>query len=221
VDEPLDVVPGVSTVPPAPIAAGPPGIPGAPAPVLAPLPDYTEEDLMVLSETCWSAPNIILPAVPVPSMDRLRMFNKQLYLYCRKKGINPWEWFFDEFGLLIAGAGCAGEMYRGYMENRAHEKKADGATPLQKGDEDYIHQQELYRGYMENRAHEKKADGATPLQKGDEDYIHQQELAKLQEDRLKEGVIKEYGVKGAGLVPGNGPGNEHGPGLDQGYMPGE
>ena len=142
VDEKLDVVPGIVPIAPPP---SPPGAEGAPPqPVLLPaVLDYTELDLMVLSETVWTLPNIVtLDAVPVPSPRRLEMFNKQFYAYCRKKGINPWEWFFDEFGLLVAAGACAGEMYRGYREKKAKEEKEEPKPPA-KGAEEYEHEKEL------------------------------------------------------------------------------
>lgn len=95
-----------------------------------PIPDdYTEEDVMFISESVASLPSIFFPKVPLRTKEQVIPFNHQFYRYCKKKGINPFEFFFDEFGLLMAGAGLAGGIWRDYKDNygstRREETKED------------------------------------------------------------------------------------------------
>ncbi len=87
--------------------------------------DYTEEDLMFISESVASLPSIFFPKVPLRTKEQLTPFNHQFYRYCKKKGINPFEFFFDEFGLLMAGAGLAGGIWRDYKDNYGSARKEE------------------------------------------------------------------------------------------------
>jgi len=91
------------------IGAGPPG-------PTAPSPDFTEDDLMFLSESVWNLPGIFLDKLPPRDPEKLKKWNAQFYRYCVKKGINPWEWFFDELPLALASIGMVGGIWRDYKE---------------------------------------------------------------------------------------------------------
>lgn len=85
--------------------------------------DYTEDDVMFITESVASLPSIFLPKIPLRTQDQLIPFNHQFYRYCKKKGINPFEFFFDEFGLFMAGAGLAGGIWRDYKEQYGSGRK--------------------------------------------------------------------------------------------------
>lgn len=90
----------------------------APGSISSPVPDeYTEDDLLFLTESVASLPSIIFPKIPLRTREQIEPFNKQFFKYCKKKGINPYEYFFDEFGLVIAGVGLAGGIWRDYKDN--------------------------------------------------------------------------------------------------------
>lgn len=87
--------------------------------------DYTEEDLMFLTENITSMPSIFFDKIPLRTNAQLVPFNHQFYKYCKKKNINPFEYFFDEFGLAMAGLGLAGGIYRDYKENYGAKAKKE------------------------------------------------------------------------------------------------
>ncbi len=115
-------------------AAGVGPTPGEPG-IRTPSIDYTEDDLMFMSETIWSLPQLVWEKLPDRDPEKLRKWNNQLYRYCMKKGIDPFAWFFDELPLAIATIGLAGGTYRDYKE--AYGKKDTRSKEDKKLSSDY------------------------------------------------------------------------------------
>lgn len=150
VDEKLHVIPDLAEIfdrpsgapesaPGAEVQAGPQvRVPGITAPEL-PGPDFSEDDLLFMSEAIWSLPNMVWDRVPVPEPDKLEKWNHQFYRYCVKKGINPFDWFFDEFPLAIATISMGGEMYKGYKASEPRKEEVKS----KKGEEEWKHEQDL------------------------------------------------------------------------------
>ncbi len=80
---------------------------------------------MFITESVASLPSIFFPKVPLRTKEQLTPFNHQFYRYCKKKGINPFEYFFDEFGLAMAGMGLAGGIWRDYKEHYSKNGKEE------------------------------------------------------------------------------------------------
>ncbi len=100
--------------------------PDAPGSISALVPDdYTEEDVMFITESVVSLPSIFFPKVPLRTKEQITPFNHQFYRYCKKKNINPFEYFFDEFGLAMAGMGLAGGIWRDYKEHYSKNGKEE------------------------------------------------------------------------------------------------
>ena len=161
---------GISGEPAAGIPAGAPPL-GAPpgARALAPVPDLTEEDCLFLSEALWSLPNLIVDRVPVPNHDKLVKWNAQLFRYCVRKGINPYDYIFNELPLVLATAALAGGMWKGYKASAPPEEQKKAPVPAP-GDEDYAHRQEVDRQHAEDletgkirTAPATSAEGAPPV----------------------------------------------------------
>lgn len=100
---------------------------------------FSETDLMSLSEALWSIPSLVWNKIPQRTTEQLTPFNKALYIYCMRKGIDPYEYFFDEFPLVLAVIGVGGGIYRDYRD--AYPKKDKNKTA--EGDKDYEHQREV------------------------------------------------------------------------------
>ena len=83
--------------------------------------DYSEEQLMSLTEAVFSIPSLVWSRLQVRTNSQLQPFNKALYIYCNRRGVDPFDWFFDELPLVLAGIGVFGGMYRDYRE--AYPKK--------------------------------------------------------------------------------------------------
>lgn len=109
--------------------------PGVPAPTInvGYVPDYTEEELLFLSESLWGIPGMFFEKLPERNPEKIKKWNHHLYLYCVKKGINPFEYVADELPLVIITAGLASGLWRDYRDayrngagkDKTKEKPAD------------------------------------------------------------------------------------------------
>ena len=84
--------------------------------------DYTEEDVVQMVEIVCSMPSMYWDKLPVRTPEQIKPFSHQLFLYCVKKKINPWDYFFDEFGLVVTGIGLFGGFYKDYKQEYGKEK---------------------------------------------------------------------------------------------------
>ena len=50
-------------------------------------------------------------------------FAKELHKYCERKGLDPRDWFFDEFGMCLTGFGLIGGMWKDHKEYKAEHPK--------------------------------------------------------------------------------------------------
>ena len=90
--------------------------------------EVTEEEMMDFTAALFSLPTIVWDKIPQRTTKQLTPFNRALYIYCNKKGIDPYDYFFDEFPLLLAGIGVCGGIYRDYKElypKKEENKKKD------------------------------------------------------------------------------------------------
>jgi len=70
-------------------------------------------------------PAMIFQDIPEPEEEDLDTFNHQLYRYCVRKNIDPFDYFFDELPLLMATITMGGRMYKGYNINHKLRMQAE------------------------------------------------------------------------------------------------
>lgn len=92
--------------------------------------DFDEEDTMFISETLISLPTMIWDKLPPRDPVQVQKFNKAFCRYCIKKGIDPFDYLFDEFEIgMIAISIAAGyrrdynDIYKVSNEKKVEEKK--------------------------------------------------------------------------------------------------
>lgn len=78
--------------------------------------DFTQDDLLFISETLVNLPVMFYDRLPEREPAQVKRFNKTFYKYCKKKGIDPFEYMFDEMGLIIVTVGIAAGYKRDYKE---------------------------------------------------------------------------------------------------------
>jgi len=100
------------------------------------LAEISEQDLMPLTEALWSIPVLIWDKLTPRTPKQLTPFNHALSIYCRRKGIDPYSMFFDEFPLVLATIGVGGGMYREYKE--LYPKKPKGSGKQEEWKEDTV-----------------------------------------------------------------------------------
>lgn len=130
-NEPIKVSPharsALSPTPGLPDAVAPGGYVEEPESTPAPDDATTEKDCIELSMICVNIPSMF----GNPHLERTEAqctpFGRQLHKYCVKKGIDPSDWVFDEFGLVVTGVGLIGGMW---ADQKAHKVENPKIKPL-------------------------------------------------------------------------------------------
>jgi hypothetical protein len=101
---------------------------------------YTEDSIMLISESVINTlPLAVFSKLPRIEKKVVQDFNHELFLYCQRKNINPMDYLFDEFGLVVCGIGIAATHYANYQEIYGKGKKKG----IEKGNEAYEHAKEI------------------------------------------------------------------------------
>lgn len=125
--ETIKVVPHIRTPP-----AASPGLPEGVAPGFVeggepdlniPEGDLTEKDCIELTMICVNIPGMFGNPHLERTVEQCTPFGRQLHRYCQKKGIDPSDWVFDEFGLVITGVGLVGGMWADHKTYRVENPK--------------------------------------------------------------------------------------------------
>ena len=77
------------------------------------------EDCEDLSQMMWNLPSMLMGDHLERTPDQTAPFARQLHKYCCKKGIDPNEYMFDEFGLIVSAGVIAMGLKR---DHDAHKK---------------------------------------------------------------------------------------------------
>jgi hypothetical protein len=89
--------------------------------------DLTEKDCIELTMICVNIPGLFGNPHLERSEAQCTPFGRQLHRYCQKKGIDPADYVFDEFGLVITGIGLVGGMWADHKTFRAANPKNKSA----------------------------------------------------------------------------------------------
>ena len=98
------------------------------------------EDIFFISDALLNFPTVIWTKLPERDPEKIKTFNKELHRYCVRKGINPWDYFFSEFGMVMAALPILisyGKDYNTFYKNDKEKKQGD------KLNLDYDHKKEL------------------------------------------------------------------------------
>jgi hypothetical protein len=90
--------------------------------------DLTEKDCIELTQICVNIPSIFGNPHLERSEAQCTPFGRQLHRYCTKKGIDPSDWVFDEFGMVVTGLGLVGGMWADHKTHKAETRKAKPQT---------------------------------------------------------------------------------------------
>ncbi len=96
---------------------------GDPADLNIPEGDLTEKDCIELTMICVNIPGMFGNPHLERSEAQCTPFGRQLHRYCQKKGIDPSDYIFDEFGMVVTGVGLVGGMWADHKAFRAANPK--------------------------------------------------------------------------------------------------
>ena len=85
------------------------------------LSDFTVEDAKLLAQSIWNMPSMMLGDYMEPDPKMVNRWGEQLFRYCERKGINMWDYAFDELPLLMSSAMLGGSMVKKYSEHKKEE----------------------------------------------------------------------------------------------------
>ncbi len=74
----------------------------------------------MISETLWGLPTTFLTKLNPVDGKKVKNWNHQLFLYCQRKNLNPFDYFFDELGLIIATMAIGSDLYKDYSQKYGH-----------------------------------------------------------------------------------------------------
>ena len=79
----------------------------------------SDDECLSLSMMVWNMPSMIYGQHLERTEAQVRPFARELCIYCNNKGINPRDYLFDEFGLLLATLVIGGGLWK---EQKAHKR---------------------------------------------------------------------------------------------------
>ena len=100
--------------------------------------DFSAEDVFFISDALLNLPTVIWTKLPERDPEKVKTFNEQFWKYCVRKGIDPWDYFFDEFGIIMAVVPIAKSYMDDYKELYSKEAKAKAKHELDKDHEHYV-----------------------------------------------------------------------------------
>lgn len=89
---------------------------------------FSKDDAKFFSQMIWNLPPAIIGDYMEANEKLVKTFGEQLFSYCERKGLNPYDYLFDELGLLLAtGAICAdlGVKYRKHKKEEEKKEKEE------------------------------------------------------------------------------------------------
>lgn len=103
---------------------------------------FTAEDIFFISDALLNLPTVIWTKLPERDPERIKTFNEQFHKYCVRKGINPWDYFLDEFGMIMAIIPIAKSYRDDYGELYTKPKKDKAKGKLDVDHENYMRVEE-------------------------------------------------------------------------------
>lgn len=97
------------------------------------LSDFNEQDAQLLAQAIWNVPGAMFGDYLAPDPKLVDRWGTQLFRYCERKGINMWDYAFDELPLLMSSMMLGGSMVKKYSE---HKKELEIEKKLKEKEED-------------------------------------------------------------------------------------
>ena len=99
---------------------------------------FTLDETFIISDALINLPSMVWGKLPERDPEHIKGFNEQFYKYCLRKDINPFDYFFDEFGMVMAVIPILKSYMDDYKELYSKEAKAKAKHELDKDHEHYV-----------------------------------------------------------------------------------
>jgi len=150
----------------------------------AEMPLSTAEETLFLSKMLWNIPTIIFSDMAALPEEDIKSWNEQLFLYCKRKNLNIYDYLFDEFGLVIATVTLGSKTYKNYKT--MNQGKQAEKEEVKHGDLDYQHYKDVEQAAVEKSNVEKSNVEQSNVDKSN---VEQSNIEKLEKEIEKE--VKE------------------------------
>lgn len=87
-----------------------------------PTEDFSEKDCQFLCQSALQLPAVVWGSHLIRTNEQIQPFAHAFYNYCIRKGINPYDYFFDELPLVIAGIGLIKGMRDDHLKYKEGKK---------------------------------------------------------------------------------------------------
>lgn len=93
------------------------------AEVKAPTGDFFEQDCHFICQSFLQLPAVLWGKHLIRKEEQVKPFSHAFYNYCLRKGINPFDYFFDELPLIITGIGLVKGMRDDHLKFKKEQKE--------------------------------------------------------------------------------------------------
>ena len=91
----------------------------------APQATFTKEDAVFFAQMIWGIPPAIMGDYLTVDEKLIKNWGEQLFSYCERKGINLYDYVFDELGLIMSTGVIAASMTAKYQAHKKELKDAE------------------------------------------------------------------------------------------------
>ena len=91
----------------------------------APQATFTKEDAVFFAQMIWGIPPAIMGDYLTVDEKLVKNWGEQLFSYCERKGINLYDYVFDELGLIMSTGVIAASMTAKYTAHKKELKEAE------------------------------------------------------------------------------------------------
>ena len=96
--------------------------------------EFSLDDSKNICQAVWNIPSVIFGEHLILDESQTNSFAKQFHIYCVKKGINPFDFLFDEFGLIMAALPIVQYMNKQHTEFKATKKEEGERKEKERGE---------------------------------------------------------------------------------------
>ena len=86
---------------------------------------FSKEDAKFFSEIVWNIPESVWGEYMAANPKAVTNFGLQLFSYCEKKGINPYDYIFEELGLVMAAGVIVTDLASKYRKHQKELREAE------------------------------------------------------------------------------------------------